>query len=168
MPAALDAARGRLLDAMVDGHKYVFGQRASFSATRIFVIGLTSFLCEIGVQPVVCATGGRSRRFVTTLRATVPELPADTVVRHGADFADIETVTTELKPNLLIGPSKGFGLARRLDVPLVRCGFPIHDRLGGHRILHVGYAGALHLYDTLVNALLERKQENSEVGYSYL
>jgi len=168
MPVALDAARGRLLDAMVDGHKYVFGQRAVVFGDEDFVIGLTAFLCEIGVQPVVCATGGRSRRFAATLRATVPELPADTVVQHGADFADIETTATELKPDLLLGPSKGYGLARRLGVPLVRCGFPIHDRLGGHRILHVGYAGALHLYDTLVNALLERKQENSEVGYSYL
>jgi nitrogenase molybdenum-iron protein NifN len=132
------------------------------------VIGLTSFLCEIGVQPVLCASGGRSRRFAAVLRATVPDLPADTVVHEGADFADIETVATELKPDLLLGPSKGYSLARRLEVPLVRCGFPIHDRIGGHRILHVGYAGALHLYDTLVNALLERKQEKSSIGYSYL
>jgi nitrogenase molybdenum-iron protein NifN len=168
LPATLDATRGRLLDAMVDGHKYVFGQRAVVFGDEDFVIGLTSFLCEIGVQPVVCATGGRNRRFATTMRATVPELPADTVVQHGADFADIETAATELKPNLLIGPGKGYGLAHRLGVPLVRCGFPIHDRIGGHRILHVGYAGALHLYDTLVNALLERKQESSPIGYSYL
>jgi nitrogenase molybdenum-iron protein NifN len=168
LPAMLDAARGRLLDAMVDGHKYVFGQRAVVVGDEDFVIGLTSFLCEIGVQPVVCATGGRSKRFAATLRAAVPELPADTVVRHGADFADIETAAAALKPDLLIGPSKGYGLARRLGVPLVRCGFPVHDRLGGHRILHVGYAGALHLYDTLVNALLERKQESSPIGYSYL
>jgi nitrogenase molybdenum-iron protein NifN len=167
-PVTLEAARGRLLDAMVDGHKYVFGQRAVVFGDEDFVIGLTSFLCEIGVQPVVCATGGRNRRFAATLRATVPELPADTVVRHGADFADIETAASALRPDLLIGPSKGYGLARRLGAPLVRCGFPVHDRLGGHRILHVGYAGALHLYDTLVNALLERKQESSAVGYSYL
>jgi nitrogenase molybdenum-iron protein NifN len=167
-PASLELARGRLLDTMVDGHKYVFGQRAVVFGDEDFVIGLTSFLCEIGVQPVLCASGGRSRRFAAVLRATVPELPAKTIVREGADFADIEAAATELKPDLLLGPSKGYSLARRLDVPLVRCGFPIHDRLGGHRILHVGYTGALHLYDTLVNALLERKQENSEVGYSYL
>jgi nitrogenase molybdenum-iron protein NifN len=117
---------------------------------------------------VLCASGGRSRRFAAVLRATVPELPTDTVVQTGTDFADIETAATELTPDLLLGPSKGYGLARRLGVPLIRCGFPVHDRLGGHRILHVGYAGALQLYDTLVNALLERKQESSEVGYSYL
>jgi nitrogenase molybdenum-iron protein NifN len=167
-PAGLELARGRLLDAMVDGHKYVFGQRAVVFGDEDFVIGLTSFLCEIGVRPVLCASGGRSRRFAAVLRATVPELPTDTVVQTGTDFADIETAATALTPDLLLGPSKGYGLARRLGVPLIRCGFPVHDRLGGHRILHVGYAGALQLYDTLVNALLERKQESSEVGYSYL
>ncbi|HEY0944765.1 MAG TPA: nitrogenase component 1, partial [Opitutaceae bacterium] len=168
MPAAIEATRGRLIDAMVDGHKYVFGQRAVVYGEEDFVIGLTSFLCELGVRPVICASGGRSRRFAAALRATVPELPADTIIREGADFADIATDAEALKPDFFIGHSKGYALARRLGVPLLRCGFPIHDRLGGHRILHVGYAGALQLYDALVNLLLARKQETSSIGYSYL
>lgn len=168
LPPTLDAARGRLLDAMVDGHKYVFGQRAVVFGDEDFVIGLTSFLCETGVTPVICATGGRSRRFEKTLRAAVPELPAATLVREKMDFAEIEAAAAERKPDFLLGPSKGYAAARRLGVPLVRCGFPIHDRMGGHRILHVGYAGALSLYDAIVNTLLERKQTGSAIGYSYL
>ena len=168
IPRELDLARGRLIDAMVDGHKYVFGQRAVVYGDEDLVIGLASFLTEIGVQPVLCASGGRSRRFAATLRAAVPDLPEDTVIREGADFDSIATDSEALKPNLLIGNSKGYSLARRLKVPLVRCGFPIHDRLGGHRVLHVGYRGALSLYDTIVNAILERKQETSSIGYAYL
>lgn len=168
LPASLDPARGRLIDAMVDGHKYVFGQRAMVYGDEDFVIGLTSFLCEIGAKPVLCATGARSRRFAATLRAAVPELPADTIVREGADFSDIEAAAMTLHPDLLIGHSKGYALARRLGVPLLRCGFPIHDRLGGHRVLHLGYVGALQLYDGLVNLLLARKQEASSMGFSYL
>ncbi|MFT3782972.1 MAG: nitrogenase component 1 [Nibricoccus sp.] len=168
IPRELELARGRLIDAMVDGHKYVFGQRAIVYGEEDLVMGLTSFLTEIGVVPVLCASGGRSRRFAATLRAAVPDLPQETVVREGADFASIAAEAETLKPDLLIGNSKGYGLARRLKVPLVRCGFPIHDRLGGHRVLHVGYRGALSLYDTIVNALLERKQETSTVGYAYL
>lgn len=167
-PGPIEAARGRLIDAMVDGHKYVFGQRAIVYGEEDLVIGLTSFLCEIGVRPVLCATGGRSRRFAATLRAAVPDLPDEAVLREGADFADIEATTTGLQPDLVIGHSKGYALARRLGVPHLRCGFPIHDRLGGHRVMHVGYAGALQLYDALVNLLLERKQESSPIGYSYL
>ncbi len=168
MPVSVAGARGRLIDSMVDGHKYVFGQRAVIFGDEDMVVGLTSFLCEIGITPVLCASGGRSRRFAMTLRTAVPELPEDTVIREGADFDSIGAEAEALKPDLLIGNSKGYALARRLKIPLVRCGFPIHDRLGGHRILHVGYRGALGLYDTIVNAILERKQDTSSIGYAYL
>jgi len=168
LPPTLEAERGRLLDAMVDGHKYLFGRRAIVFGDEDLVIGLTSFLCEIGIQPVLCATGSRNRRFEATLRAAVPELRADTLVRAKADFSDIEAAAAERKPDLFVGHSKGYAMARRLGVPLVRCGFPIHDRIGGQRVLHVGYAGALSLYDSLVNTLLERKQDDSSIGYSYL
>ena len=47
-------------------------------------------------------------------------------------------------------------------------GFPIHDRIGGQRVLHLGYRGAQEIYDRIVNALLEVKQETSPVGYAYL
>ncbi len=67
-----------------------------------------------------------------------------------------------LKPDLLIGNSKGYGIARDLGIPLVRVGFPIHDRIGGQRILHLGYRGAQQLFDRIVNALLEYKQQTSD------
>jgi nitrogenase molybdenum-iron protein NifN len=51
---------------------------------------------------------------------------------------------------------------------LLRIGFPIHDRLGAGRILHVGYRGTTRLFDELVNALLQRQQDASSVGFSYL
>ena len=41
--------------------------------------------------------------------------------------------------------------------PLVRIGFPVHDRVGGARILHVGYRGALQLFDRIANTLIERQ-----------
>jgi nitrogenase molybdenum-iron protein NifN len=145
-----------------------FNQRAVVYGDEDMVLGLTSFLCEIGVTPVLCASGGRSRHFAAELRKLVPELPESTIIREGADFSTIGTEAEALKPDLLIGNSKGYSLARRLKVPLIRCGFPIHDRMGGHRILHVGYRGALALYDTIVNAILERKQDTSSIGYAYL
>ena len=53
-------------------------------------------------------------------------------------------------------------------MPLIRVGFPIHDRIGGQRIHHLGYRGAQELFDRIVNALMDSKQETSTVGYSYL
>ena len=168
LPAALTAERGRLIDSWVDGHKYVFEKRAVVYGEEDLVIGLTSLLAEIGVTPVLCASGGRRGRFAAGLHAAVPVLDERTVVRERTDFAAIATEAAALIPDFLLGSSKGYGLARQLDVPLVRCGFPIHDRIGGQRVLHIGYAGAQVLYDRIVNVLLEVKQDRSEVGYSYL
>ena len=168
MPAALEAERGRLVDSWVDGHKYVFEKRAVVYGEEDLVVGLASLLTEIGIVPVLCASGGRSRRLAGALRAAEPGLDERTVIREGADFATIAAEAAALKPDFLIGSSKGYGLARQLDIPLIRCGFPIHDRIGGQRILHVGYAGAQALFDRIVNALLDRKQALSPIGYSYL
>ncbi len=53
-------------------------------------------------------------------------------------------------------------------MPLVRVGFPIHDRFGGQRLRTLGYGGAQNLYDRIVNAMLTKKQADSNVGYGYL
>jgi nitrogenase molybdenum-iron protein NifN len=84
------------------------------------------------------------------------------------DFFEIAQEAEALVPDLLIGHSKGYHLARRWQVPLVRVGFPIHDRFGGQRLLHLGYRGAQQLLDRLVNAVIQRKQETSPVGYGYI
>jgi len=167
-PQKYQAERGRLVDSLIDGHKYVFEKRAIVYGEEDLVIGLTALLCEIGVIPVLCASGGRSRQFEKCLRAAAPELPEETPVKEGFDFAEISALAPSLKPDFLIGSSKGYKTARALGVPLIRVGFPIHDRVGGQRILHLGYRGAQELFDRIVNALLDVKQEKSPIGYSYL
>ena len=167
-PEKYQSQRGRLLDSYVDGHKYIFQKRAIVYGEEDLVIGLTAFLSEIGVTPALCASGGHSRHFEESLRMAVPDLPQETMIRENCDFSKIESLGSKQNPDFLIGSSKGYAMARRLDVPLVRVGFPIHDRIGGQRIHHLGYWGAQELYDRVVNALMERKQELSTVGYSYL
>jgi nitrogenase molybdenum-iron protein NifN len=44
----------------------------------------------------------------------------------------------------------------------------VHDRIGGQRILHLGYRGAQQLFDLVVNTLLAKKQQDSPIGYSYM
>jgi nitrogenase molybdenum-iron protein NifN len=115
---------------------------------------------------VLCATGARNR----ALRAALGNLPAGSVeeVLEDTDFGAIEASCQRLKPELLIGSSKGYRVARALGVPLLRVGFPIHDRLGAGRVLHVGYRGTMQLFDNLVNTLLDAKQSSSAIGFSYL
>ncbi len=168
-PARHTLERGRLIDAYVDGHKYIFNKRAVVYGEEDLVVGLVSFLAEIGVKPVLCASGGKSGHFKAALAEVTGDLlPEPPLVMEGADFYEIAAAAEGLAPDLLIGHSKGYHLARRWQVPLVRVGFPIHDRFGGQRILHLGYRGAQQLLDCMVNAVIERKQETSEVGYGYI
>ncbi len=168
-PARHIPDRGRLIDALVDGHKYVFGKRAVVYGEEDLVVGLASFFAEIGVHPVLCATGARSGRFERSIREVLEDLPVEApIIRAGVDFYEIAEEAESLSPDLLVGNSKGFHLARRWNVPLIRVGFPIHDRFGGQRILHLGYRGAQSLFDRVVNAMIERKQEQSAVGYTYI
>jgi nitrogenase molybdenum-iron protein NifN len=169
VPDAHALERGRLVDAYVDGHKYVFGKKAVVYGEEDLVVGVTALLAEIGVQPVLCASGGRSGRFRESIAEVVEDLlPQQPLVLEGVDFHEIGEEAEALQPDLLIGNSKGYHLARRGRIPLIRVGFPIHDRFGGHRLLHLGYRGALSLLDRIVNAVIEAKQEGSSVGYGYI
>ena len=169
IPEKYAMARGRLVDSLVDGHKYVFGKRAVVYGEEDLVIGLTSFLAEIGVQPVLCASGGTSGGVVRAIEKAVEGFAVEMPLIHeGMDFHEIGELAGELRPDFFLGYSKGYALARGLNVPLIRVGFPIHDRVGGQRLLHIGYHGAQQLFDLIANAMIAAKQDNSEVGYSYM
>ena len=166
MHEEIEKSRGRLVDSYVDGHKYVFGKKAMVYGEEDFVIALTGFLTEIGIEPVIVASGGESKYF----RLKIEELLAgkNAIILGGGDFETMASYAREINPDIIIGHSKGYYIARELDVPLIRVGFPIHDRLGGQRILHVGYKGTQNLFDLIVNALIQHKQDISLIGYKYM
>lgn len=169
MPRRYELERGRLVDAYVDGHKYVFGKRAVVYGEEDLVVGLTAFLAEIGVDVVLAGTGARGKRLEEAIaKVTDGVARMAPEVREGVDFHDIAEEAGELAPDLLIGHSKGYKYAKAWNVPLIRVGFPIHDRFGGQRVLHLGYKGALSLFDRVVNAVIEKKQADSPIGYGYI
>jgi nitrogenase molybdenum-iron protein NifN len=167
-PAAHEEQRGRLIDAYVDAHKYVFGKRAVVYGEQDLVAAMASFLMEIGIDPVLCGSGARTGK----LRQRIEEFDstgdqAMTVV-EGVDFAAMEERAAAIEPDLIVGNSKGFAMSRKLAVPLIRIGFPVHDRIDGPRMLHVGYRGAQQLFDRIANAVIQSAQESNPVGYTYM
>ena len=159
--------RGRLIDSYVDAHKYVFGKKAVVYGEPDLVLGLVGLLVEVGMAPAVCATGTRGVGLRQQIVAMAPELDSACIL-EGVDFVEIEQQARAAHCELIVGSSKGYGMARRLGVPLVRVGFPIHDRIDGPRLLHIGYRGAQQLFDRMANALIEQSQDNSPIGYSYM
>ena len=168
MPKKYEKERGRLVDAYIDGHKAVSGKRAVIYGEADFVASMASFLDEIGIVPALCATGASTRKFKETVSSALAAGHRDIMIRDDSDFEDMLEICRNVGVDIVIGNSKGYYLSKNLNIPLVRAGFPIHDRIGGQRILHVGYEGTQQLFDRIVNALIEHKQRSSAIGYSYI
>jgi nitrogenase molybdenum-iron protein NifN len=114
---------------------------------------------ENGIFPVVVASGG-SDRLTKLLTPLFEQYQLEPAILAGADFATIRAKSVELGANIAIGPSDGRYLTEREGISLVRIGFPIHDRVGGQRLLSVGYTGSAMFLDRVTNTLLENKYGN--------
>ncbi len=166
IPPELDEQRSRLADAYADAHKVLSGLTAAVYGEEDLVVGLVHFLSEVGVHVTLAASGGASGHLEKALQVCCPELTPSLRVLEDADFFELEA-EAETIPDLLIGSSKGYSLSRRWKVPLLRVGFPLHDRFGGARVRLFGYEGTLELFDRLVNTVLEQRQTENPVGYTY-
>lgn len=151
LPREYELERGRLLDTMVDVHKYLAGVRAVVFGDTEIAIGITKLLCEVGAEPVIVATGSNASGFVESVRAISPKSWA----LAGADFSDIHSEIKCSKVDLLIGTSNGRQISRSEKIPLIRVGLPNSDRVGAGRLLTLGYEGAGRFLDSMANVLLE-------------
>lgn len=163
IPAAWLAERGRLADSYIDAHKYAFGLRVAIVGDEEIVAALARFCAETGIIPALCATGGSPERLRQGLQGI--ESPETIHVVGAADYEDITELCKAHNIAMIIGNSKAYCVARELQIPLVRSGFPIQDRMGGQRLLHVGYRGTQRLFDQIINTWLEYEQDHSTIGY---
>ncbi len=163
-------SRSRLIDAYSDAHKYLYGKKVVIFGDTSTVEALYRFVCEVGMNPVLCFTGSPSGILGKTLeRLPLPEAADNPpLIRENFDFGDAESLIEELQPDLLLGNSKGYKISRKMNIPLIRVGFPIHDRFGASRQRILGYEGTAHLLDRVVNTIMEQKQSTSKVGYTYI
>ncbi|MCX8131552.1 MAG: nitrogenase cofactor biosynthesis protein NifB [Clostridia bacterium] len=157
VPPSLQEERGRLLDGMIDSHKHNAEGRAVIYGEPELVFAISSMCLENGITPVLISTGSQNKvlkQLVEGIRNN--EAP---VVIDETDFETIQSYVKELNANILIGNSDGKMITEKEGVPLVRAGFPIHDRVGGQRLAYTGYSGTLRLLDEITNTLLEKKYE---------
>ncbi len=159
--------RGRLADAYIDAHKYLAGKRAVVYGEPDLATGIAQFIEETGVKTVLCATG--SRGMSAGFSSSLPQIDGvKCALADDADFTTMLELCRDLKPDMVIGSSKGFYLSKNLGIPLIRAGFPVHDRFGGQRLMHFGYQGTQQFFDRIVNAVMEYNQNSNSIGYSYI
>ncbi len=160
LPRSLELERGRLLDCMVDSHKYnALGRGALFGDPEL-VYSMTRTCAENGLHPAVVATGSGSAGLEKLLAPVLADCPEATLFLEQADFMGIRKACRETGVNIAVGHSDGKYLAEKEGIPLVRMGFPIHDHVGGQRLLSVGYTGTAMFLDRITNTLLDNKHKN--------
>ena len=153
---------GRLLDAMVDAHKHSAKGRACIYGSPDQVQGLVRLVCENGCVPSVIATGADCPELFDAVKAEAFDVASRMhakapLLLNKADFDDIEEACRQVDANILIGSSDGRRIARKLNLPLVRCAFPCHDHIGGQRVKTLLYDGAMNMIDSVCNALIDRR-----------
>lgn len=163
VPEKYKKQRGRYLDAMIDSHKYNAEARIAIFGEPDFVYSTARMAIENGVVPMIIATGDVCKGLEPSLRKEVDELSEQLftekcAIIDGADFKTIEKLVLDMNVNVMLGSSDGRRIEEKHKIPLVRASFPIHDRIGGQRILSIGYEGSLNLGDQITNVMLAKTE----------
>jgi len=163
IPPEMERDRGRLLDALVDSQAYNYGRKVAIFGDPDLVLGMVSFLTEMGMEPVIIATGTHSSKFRADIQEIICKTGHNPVIINGGDLYDLHQQVKKTGVDLLIGNSYGARIAVDENIPMFRVGFPIFDRVGAQRIRILGYNGSLNLLDQLTNTIIQHYYD--EAGY---
>ncbi len=148
IPRSIERIRAQLMDAMVDCHIVLGGARVALAADPDLLTMLGRFVTGLGAE--LCAA-------VTSARAPVlASLPAERV--WIGDLEDLEGSARRHDAQILLASSHGVPVARRLGIPILRAGFPIHDAAGAQARQWVGYGGSRQALFDLTNLLMDQRQ----------
>ena len=157
VPQEIEDERGRAVDAMVDSHPYVHGKRFALVGDPDHLLGLMSFIMEMGGIPVhiICTNG--DKKFKKEADELLGENPfgQEGTVYPGKDMWHMRSLLFTDPVDLLIGNSYAKFLWRDTGTPLVRIGFPLFDRHHLHRYPIIGYQGVLNMVNWIVNTILD-------------
>ncbi|MBF0133316.1 MAG: nitrogenase iron-molybdenum cofactor biosynthesis protein NifN [Magnetococcales bacterium] len=148
VPAWIERDRSRLQDAMMDTHFTLSGKRLALSGDPDGLLQWQFLLHEMGMTaPVVVSSTGNH---------ALADSGFDTI--KIGDLEDMEDLcrdgTTGVNVDLLLGNSHVATMAKSLDRPMVRSGYPLFDWIGGHTRCRVGYEGTRQSCYELTNAIV--------------
>ena len=161
VPESIDVERGRLLDIITDMHQYFYGRKVGLVGDPDQLLSLAEFLVSIDMWPVYVVTGTEGKKFESRIREITREVPHEVKVAAGGDMFLFHQWIKNEPVDLMMGNTYLKYIARDEDIPFVRHGFPILDRVGHSYFPTVGYRGGMRLLEKILDALLERKDRDS-------
>ena len=161
VPDALNEERGQLLDIVTDMHQYFYGKKVALAGDPDQLIALTEFLVSIDMWPIHIVTGTTGKKFEARIREITKNVPHPVNVGVPGDMFLLHQWIKNEPVDLLMGNTYMKYIARDEDIPLVRFGFPILDRIGHSYFPTVGYRGGMRLLEKILDAVLERQDRDA-------
>lgn len=163
VPESITADRGRVVDIITDMQQYFFGKRVALFGDPDHLIALTEFLLDIDMRPVYVVSGTPGKQFQVRMNELLKDKVPEAKVVNG-ERADMFLMHQWIKNepvDLLIGNTYGKYIARDENIPFIRMGFPILDRIGHSYFPIVGYSGAMRLLEKILTAFLDRQDKEA-------
>ncbi|MGK7396583.1 MAG: nitrogenase molybdenum-iron protein subunit beta [Candidatus Cyclobacteriaceae bacterium M3_2C_046] len=164
VPGNLTTERGRAIDIITDMHQYFHGKRVAMFGDPDQLMALTEFLLDLDMKPVYIVSGTPGKKFDKRISELLAERVPEAKFKNGAN-ADLFLLHQWIKNepvDLLIGNTYGKYIARDENIPFLRMGFPIMDRIGHSYFPSVGYQGAMRLMEKILELFLDKKDRESK------
>jgi nitrogenase molybdenum-iron protein beta chain len=161
VPDSVTAERGRLLDIITDMHQYFYGKKVALAGDPDQLIALCEFLVSIDMWPVHIVSGTTGKKFEERIKQITKDVPHPVNIGIPGDMFLLHQWIKNDPVDLLIGNTYMKYMARDEDIPLVRFGFPILDRIGHTYFPTVGYRGGMRLLEKILDALLDRQDRDA-------
>jgi len=161
VPESIMFERGQALDVMNDMHQYFYGKKAGLVGDPDQLISMAQFLTDIDMKVLYAVTGTPAgTKFDNRMHEIIGN---DAVVKsgEGADMFYFHQLVKNKRPDIIFGNTYAKYISRDEDIPLVRTGFPIYDRVGHQYFPVVGYRGALRLLEKILSAVMDRQDRDA-------
>ncbi len=156
IPKELETERGQLVDIMVDVHHHYHGKKVAMFGDPDMMIAMTEFVIDLGMVPTLVLTGTPGKAFSKEIQGMFDQAGlTESKVYEAEDLFAFHQMIKEEPVDLIIGNTYGKYIARAEDLPLVRVGWPILDRMGHQYFPIVGYKGAIRMIEKISTALLD-------------
>lgn len=156
VPDTVAFERGQLVDLISDMHQYFYGKKVALVGDPDQVIALTEFLVSIDMKPMHIVTGTPGNKFEKRIDEITAAAGYKANVKAGGDMFLLHQWIKNEPVDLIIGNTYCKYIARDEDIPLLRFGFPILDRVGHQYFPTVGYKGGLHMLTRILDLILTR------------
>jgi nitrogenase molybdenum-iron protein beta chain len=115
------------------------------------------------MKPVYIVSGTPGKYFPTYMKDILEERVPEAKYKNGegADMFLLHQWIKKEPVDLLIGNTYGKYISRDENIPFLRFGFPIMDRIGHSYFPSVGYMGGIRLLEKILNLFLDKKDAES-------